>query len=102
MVVVVRVLKGLHPAKADRSHLHHRLEDALPSRKGWVVPILLLQAAACAAAVVAKGWVWAIPVAGLLAFVGEALLFSIQDLRAHRGKRRKVLKGHAELVPEGP
>lgn len=102
MVVVVRMLKGQHPARADRSHLHHRWEDALPGRRGWVVPILLAQAAACASAVLVAGRGWALPIAGLTALTAQAFWFSFQDLRRERGKKQPQGQSATSLVPEQP
>lgn len=98
MVVVVRLLKGQHPAKADRSHLHHRWYVALgPNREEWAGPILLIQAAACASAVIVQGWGWVLPLGGLSALLLQALWFSIQDLRDFRKAEGKVL-GRKPLV----
>lgn len=100
MVVVVRLAKGLHPARADRSHLHHRWQDVLANRPEWVLPLLLMQAAACASAVVAQGWGWVIPGAGLTALLVQAFWFSLRDLRAHRRNTLKPLREAPDFVVE--
>lgn len=100
MVVVVRIAKGLHPAMADRSHLHHRWEDLLGRRRGWAVAIILVQAAACISAVAVRGWGWSIPIAGLVALVGQAIWFSARDLRSHRKNRVIILGESPKLAAE--
>lgn len=93
MVVVLRVFKGHHPARADRSHLHHRWHLLLAGRDWLIAPVLLVQAAACASAGVMSGpWMW-VPRLALGALAIQALVFIMVELRSLRQPKDRPPSG---------
>jgi UDP-GlcNAc:undecaprenyl-phosphate GlcNAc-1-phosphate transferase len=75
MVVAIRLSRGQHLGRGDRSHLHFQWPDRFPALTRVVVPFLWLNAGACAMGAVATGWLRILPWLGLVSFGIQVLAF---------------------------
>ena len=81
MVVAIRLANRRALGIGDRNHFHFQWQDRFPALGRAVVPLLWLQAGACALGAVATGWVRVLPWLGLSSLLVQAMVYLILALR---------------------